>query len=88
MQGGGMDGAAGMGMMTDTQMQELGAAQGAEFDRLFLTMMIGHHNSAVAMARTELDKGKYAPAKQLAQSIVDTQQEEISEMQSLLSGGI
>ena len=86
--GGGMDDMAGMGMMTDAQMQELGAARGAEFDRMFLTMMIRHHEGAVTMARTELDKGKYPPAKQLAQAIVDAQQKEISEMQGLLSGGI
>ena len=78
----------GMGMMTDAQMKELGAAQGAEFDRMFLTMMIGHHEGAVTMARAEIDKGKYPPAKQLAQAIVDAQQAEITEMQGLLRGGI
>ena len=84
--GGGMGDMTGMGMMTDTQMKELGAARGADFDRMFLTMMIGHHQGAVTMARTELDKGKHPPAKQLAQAIVDAQQKEISEMQGLLSG--
>ncbi len=86
--GGSKDDLAGMGMMTDAQMKELGAARGAEFDRMFLTMMIGHHEGAVTMARTELDKGKHAPAKQLAQAIIDAQQKEISEMQGLLNGGI
>ena len=86
--GGGMEDMAGMGMMTDAQMQEMGAARGADFDRMFLTMMIRHHEGAVTMARTELDKGKFAPAKQLAQAIVDDQQKEISEMQGLLNGGI
>ncbi len=85
--GGDMAGMAGMGMMTDAQMKELGAAGGAEFDRMFLTMMIAHHEGAVAMARTELEKGKFQPAKQLAQSIIDGQQKEITEMRGLLSGG-
>src|SRR5690606_464478 len=37
------------GMLTEAQMQELAAARGAEFDRLFLTYMIQHHQGAVAM---------------------------------------
>jgi uncharacterized protein (DUF305 family) len=39
------------GMLTDAQMAELAAAQGAEFDRLFLTYMIAHHKGAVVMVR-------------------------------------
>lgn len=84
--GGGMAGMA--GMMTDTQMKDLKAAGGAEFDRLFLTGMIGHHEGAVTMARTQLDTGRYQPAKQLAQAITDGQQKEITEMQGLLDGGL
>jgi uncharacterized protein (DUF305 family) len=37
------------GMLTEAQMKQLGAARGAEFDRLFLTFMIQHHRGAVAM---------------------------------------
>lgn len=37
------------GMLTPEQMQELERAQGAEFDRLFLTYMIQHHQGAVTM---------------------------------------
>jgi len=78
---------SGTGMMTGAQMADLRAASGAEFDRMFLTTMIEHHQGAVATARTELDTGKYGPAKQLAQSIVDAQQKEITEMQGLLAAG-
>ncbi|HEY0673118.1 MAG TPA: DUF305 domain-containing protein [Longimicrobiales bacterium] len=39
------------GMLTEAQLQQLDAARGTEFDRLFLTFMIQHHNGAVAMAR-------------------------------------
>lgn len=39
------------GMLTEAQMQELAAARGVEFDRLFLTYMIQHHRGAVAMVR-------------------------------------
>jgi uncharacterized protein (DUF305 family) len=37
------------GMLSPEQMQELEAAQGSDFDRLFLTYMIQHHQGAVAM---------------------------------------
>jgi uncharacterized protein (DUF305 family) len=39
------------GMLTPEQMGQLGAARGAEFDRLFLTFMIQHHEGAVTMVR-------------------------------------
>ncbi|MFN2601828.1 MAG: DUF305 domain-containing protein [Gemmatimonadaceae bacterium] len=37
------------GMLTPQQMQQLDAARGAEFDRLFLTGMIQHHQGALTM---------------------------------------
>ncbi len=37
------------GMLTQEQLEELAAAFGPEFDRLFLTYMIGHHAGAVTM---------------------------------------
>lgn len=73
------------GMMTDGQMQQLGQARGAAFDRMFLQMMIEHHEGAVEMARTELNTGQNPQAKQLAQTIIDAQQSEIAEMKQLLT---
>jgi uncharacterized protein (DUF305 family) len=40
------------GMLTREQMQELEAARGKDFDRLFLTYMIRHHQGAIAMVKT------------------------------------
>jgi uncharacterized protein (DUF305 family) len=37
------------GMLTPAQIRELDAARGVEFDRLFLTFMVQHHNGAVEM---------------------------------------
>ncbi|WP_190823229.1 DUF305 domain-containing protein [Saccharopolyspora pogona] len=75
------------GMMSDTEMQQLEQARGTEFDRQFLTLMIKHHEGAVAMAQTELASGQFSAAKQLAQQIIDTQQAEIETMRGLLSQG-
>jgi uncharacterized protein (DUF305 family) len=75
--------AHGSGMMTDEEMQELEQASGAAFDRLWVEMMIRHHQGAVDMASTELQKGGNAEAKALAQQIIDAQEAEIKEMQAM-----
>lgn len=72
------------GMMTDTDMAELEKAKGAAFDRMFLEMMIKHHEGAIEMSETELKDGKHAAAKALAQEIIDAQQAEIDTMNDLL----
>ncbi|NKE60186.1 DUF305 domain-containing protein [Lentzea sp. PSKA42] len=72
------------GMMTAEEMAKLNGATGAEFDRMWLDMMIKHHQGAVEMAKTQQEKGSNADAKKLAQDITTAQQAEITEMQSLL----
>jgi len=88
MDHGGGGNMASTGMMSDAEMTEMRAATGPAFDRMFLTMMTEHHQGAVSMARTELDRGRFAPAKQLARTIIGAQEKEITEMQALLAGGI
>jgi uncharacterized protein (DUF305 family) len=39
------------GMLTPEQMEKLDSARGTEFDRLFLSFMIQHHQGAVAMVK-------------------------------------
>ncbi len=80
-------GATGMampGMMSDAQTQELTAATGAEFDRLFLQLMIVHHQGAIEMADTQIAKGSNPAALALAESITTSQTAEITRMQQLL----
>jgi uncharacterized protein (DUF305 family) len=79
----GMD-MSGDGMMTDEEMHQLDQATGADFDTMWLQMMTKHHQGAVTMATTELNKGSNADAKALAQKIVDAQQAEITEMRTML----
>lgn len=80
-----MEGMEGMeGMASADEMAELEAASGTEFDQLFLTLMIEHHEGAVAMAEAEVADGQNAEAQDLAQAIIDAQQSEIDEMQGLL----
>jgi len=86
---GGMDHGTdhGDGMMSDADMKRLGTKSGAAFDRMFLTMMIKHHEGAVTMARTERKAGAYPAAKSLASSIITTQTAEIAKMRRLLKDG-
>lgn len=81
-----MGGHSGMGMMDEAEMGDLDAATGAEFDRMFLEMMIEHHRGAVTMAERELEEGQFAPAMELAQNVIDSQNAEIEEMEGLLAG--
>lgn len=82
---GDMSGGDAGGMLDDGQMQELESATGAEFDRLFLEGMIGHHKGAIAAAEEELENGQSAEAKELANKIVEAQESEILVMQDLLT---
>lgn len=72
------------GMMDGADMDKLGKASGADFDSMFLTMMVEHHEGAVKMATAEQDKGAYKPATGMAGSIVTSQNAEITEMKKLL----
>jgi uncharacterized protein (DUF305 family) len=83
---GGMDhgGSGGMsGMMSEQDMTDLAGKNGAEFDQAWLTMMIEHHTGAIEMANTEIADGSNEQAKQLARTIVQTQQTEIDTMKAL-----
>ncbi len=40
------------GMLSQSQLEELAAANGREFDRLFLKFMIEHHEGAITMVQT------------------------------------
>jgi len=72
------------GMMSGSEMATLEKAAGAEFDTMFVQMMIRHHQGAIEMANTEQTAGKNADAKKLAGEIEKAQTAEITEMQGLL----
>ncbi len=46
------------GMMSGDQMRQMGRATGDAFDRMFLQMMIAHHQGAVTMGNAELADGQ------------------------------
>lgn len=72
------------GMMSAEELADLEQAEGAEFDRMFLEMMLEHHAGAVEMARAEQTEGESPDALALAEKIESDQQAEIATMQRLL----
>jgi CubicO group peptidase (beta-lactamase class C family)/predicted outer membrane protein len=78
------------GMLTPEEMERLRSARGAEFDRLFLELMIRHHEGAITMVE-ELFRssgaGQISEIFQLASEIEADQRMEIDRMQRLLQGG-
>lgn len=73
------------GTMSDADMAKLEGASGADFDRMFLTMMIEHHNGAIEMATTEQTDGKNPDAVALAKKIITAQKAEIDKMQGMMN---
>ena len=73
------------GMMTAAEMTAIEAATGPAFDKLWLDMMVRHHQGAVSMSKTAETDGKAAVVKELAAKIVSAQEGEIAEMQKLLA---
>ena len=79
------DASGGMpGMMTADQMNMLEDAEGEPFDRMFLEMMIQHHEGAIDMARTEQANGENPDAIALAEQVETDQEAEIATMKRLL----
>lgn len=75
------------GMLSPEQMERLAAAQGAEFDRLFLQYMIEHHEGAIVMVEelfASQGGGQEGEIYQLASHIDSDQRMEIHRMQRLL----
>ncbi len=80
-----MGGMTSAGMMSAEDMQALMGASGAEFDRMWLQMMIAHHQGAVSMANQVLSTTSDAEVKKLAEAVVAGQTQEIAAMQKLLA---
>jgi uncharacterized protein (DUF305 family) len=72
------------GLLSEEQINELRNARGADFDRLYLEGMIAHHEGAIAMAQNVIDSGGNPAVVALAQTIIDAQTAEISQIKQLL----
>ena len=74
------------GMATPEQMSQLAAARGPAFDRLFLSLMIAHHEGAVKMVKDLLAKpgSAYDPVLfEFVNDVTNEQENEIRRMAAL-----
>ncbi|HEV7649617.1 MAG TPA: DUF305 domain-containing protein [Actinophytocola sp.] len=78
---------AGMpGMATPEQVDDLRAARAADFDRLFLTLMVAHHSGALTMVETVRRGGVSVRVQEIADDVAVTQSDEIHRMRGMLDG--
>jgi uncharacterized protein (DUF305 family) len=74
------------GMLSAEQLAELDAARGPEFDRVFLTYMIQHHQGAITMVEELFSTGggQGDAIFKIASDIAADQDSEIARMRSML----
>lgn len=73
------------GMATAEQLDELRAAEGNDFDVLFLQLMIRHHQGGTGMADYAAEHGEVDALRTLARSIAETQAAEIATLTDMLT---
>ena len=78
------------GMLTADQLGQLDRARGTEFDRLFLTFMIQHHQGAITMVNELFSAGggEEEVAYKFASDIFADQTTEIDRMQKMLAASL
>jgi uncharacterized protein (DUF305 family) len=82
---GGHDMSSMAGMMSMEDMDALARSTGTEFDRMWLEMMIQHHEGAIIQAEEAKANGSYPEVLALADEIISAQLGEIAEMRELLA---
>ena len=70
-----------LGMATEEQLEELGAASDADADRLFVELMSAHHQGGIHMAEFAATEAANEEVREMAASMADSQAEEIIELQ-------
>ena len=85
--GGMNDGELMPGMLTEEELLELEAADGAEFDRMFVEAMIRHHQGAIAMVDQLFADGGGSETEifEFANHVQSDQRIEISRMEDMLA---
>ncbi|WP_207454540.1 DUF305 domain-containing protein [Desertivibrio insolitus] len=73
------------GYATGAQLTELQQATGTDADRVYLTLMVAHHQGGVEMAQAVLARSDEPVVVDLAESVVSSQTSEIDYMEELLA---
>jgi uncharacterized protein (DUF305 family) len=78
------DGSLMPGMATNTQMNQLRKASGKQAEIVYLRLLTAHHRGGIAMSEAAAEMAKTEQVRQLAQSIVDSQEAEMTLMADML----
>lgn len=81
----GQDAMSHEGMMSEEDLDQLDESRGSDASRMFLEQMIVHHEGAISSAEQHLDDGENPEALELSESIIESQQAEIDQMEELLT---
>jgi len=71
------------GMASAEQLSDLEAADGVDFDRMFVELMIAHHEGAIVMAEEVLADGVNPDVRKLAEEIIEVQAAEIKTLTAI-----
>lgn len=77
---------ADMGMASAEEMRELAAARGDAFDRLYVRLMVRHHEGAIRMAQEQSVQGTDPRMLEMADAIAVEQGVEVRRLQQTLEG--
>ncbi|GHD50933.1 DUF305 domain-containing protein [Mycetocola manganoxydans] len=72
------------GLATPEQIVELKTLEGVAAERMFLELMVAHHQGAIEMAKAVLDRSTNTTVRAFATNVVKAQQSEIDLMESML----
>jgi uncharacterized protein (DUF305 family) len=72
------------GMMSNDQMRDLMGSRGMDFERMWMLMMIEHHEGAIEMSEQVLRTTEDPQVRALAEDIIESQTEEIAIMRRML----
>ena len=73
------------GLATHGQLEQLSGSEGVDAERLFLQLMIAHHQGGVEMAEAIVGRSSHRVVLDLANSIVQAQSSEIELMRRMLA---
>jgi uncharacterized protein (DUF305 family) len=71
-------------MVTEGQLDQLGASSGAEADRLFVDLMTAHHEGGIYVAEFAATEADPAEVRAMAAAMADSQADEILELKGLV----
>ena len=74
------------GLASDADITKLLSSNGSDADKLFVALMIAHHQGGIHMAQYAADHANVSEVRRFAASMVSGQTGEINEMRALVPG--